>query len=134
MRKKILVCGSRGKFKNYREKVKKVLSETHWGHHAISPQGSEFKSDIIEGCCNGSADEYAEEWVKENDSYATIKHFPSTRGNYLRRNKEMVKEVGKDGLVIAFWDGYSYGTAHTIAWATKLGIPVRIILLRGEDE
>ncbi len=41
------------------------------------------------------------------------------------RNTQMLNE--QPGLVIAFWDGRSRGTAHTIGEARKRGIPVEII-------
>ena len=69
-----------------------------------------------------SADEWAEAYAEKND--IKVNHFPSNKGNYLRRNIEMVDIADE---VIAFWDGYSYGTAHTIALAVKKGIPIRII-------
>jgi len=121
------VCGTRGTFDNYKEIVKKELSEVFWNRKGVSLASSDFKVQIIEGCCKMSADEYAEEWVNENKEYSEIKHFPSTSGNYLKRNIEMVRELNKYDLVLAFWNGYSYGTAHTIAWATKRGIPVKVI-------
>lgn len=43
------------------------------------------------------------------------------------RNKHMV-DLGAD-LVIAFWDGKSRGTKHTIEIAEKAGIPVEVIPL-----
>ena len=39
----------------------------------------------------------------------------------------MVEECDK---VIAFWNGFSYGTAHTIATATAQGIPVEVVMIR----
>ena len=127
-RTKILVCGTRGTFDNYKEIVKKKLSDLYWNERGMSAQGSDFKFIIIEGCCEMSADVYAEEWVKENNQ--EIKHFPSTSGNYLKRNIEMVKELEKGDYVLAFWNGFSYGTAHTIATAVKRGISVLIVNLR----
>lgn len=41
------------------------------------------------------------------------------------RNQEMV-DAGAD-LVLAFWDGESKGTAHTIEMAKTAGIPVEVI-------
>ena len=43
------------------------------------------------------------------------------------RNAHMVA-LGAD-LVLAFWDGRSRGTAHTIEIAEKAGIPVEVISL-----
>jgi hypothetical protein len=123
-----LICGTRTKIlKGYKELVFKEIDKAQWDRRAIFKDWK--PSSIIEGCCPDSADAYAEEWAKENE--VEIQHHPSTSGNYLTRNIEMVK---KANLVIAFWDGYSYGTAHTIAWATKRNIPVIIILIREAKE
>jgi len=119
---KWLICGTRKK--GYQELVKEKLDERMMGRR-IPPL-------IIEGCCPDSADEYAENWAK--DKGVKIKHFPSTSGNYLRRNVEMVEELDKDDLVIAFWDGFSYGTAHTIALATSKNIPVVVIKITNKSK
>jgi hypothetical protein len=103
--KKLLVCGTRNKI--YKEHVFGVLE--------ILTQKQ--KPDvIIEGCCPNSADAYAEEWANKNN--VPLDHYPSTEGNYLKRNLEMIEKC--DG-VIAFWDGYSYGTCFVIAHAIKSG-------------
>ena len=44
----------------------------------------------------------------------------------LKRNLLLVENAD---LVLAFWDGISHGTQHTIACCQKLGVPVRIITL-----
>jgi hypothetical protein len=112
-----LVCGSRGKFQNYRELVRAMLDR-----YKITI----FK--IIEGCCPDSADQFAEEWAKENN--ITIKHFPANTGNYLKRNIEMVHACD---IVLAFWDGFSYGTAHTIATAKLNRKEIFIIPLQAPE-
>ncbi len=120
---KWLICGTRRK--DYRNLVREKLSERMRCERGTI---KEWKpSLIIEGCCPDSADEYAEEWAKDNK--IEIKHFPSTSGNYLKRNVEMVNELDGNDLVIAFWNGFSYGTAHTIALATMKHIPVIVIKL-----
>lgn len=115
MEEKWLICGTRGKFNQtfISEKLDKLL----WSRRAIYNNWQ--PNLILEGCCPESADVWAEQWAKENN--IEIKHFPSTSGNYLKRNIEMCLEAN---LVIAFWDGFSYGTAHTIAQATLRKIPV----------
>ena len=112
--RKVLVCGTRGKFKDYRELVHDYL-------------GGMGEIEIIEGCCPNSADQYAEEFAK-NQIYPTAKitHFPGNPGNYLKRNVEMVKACD---VVVAFYDGWSYGTAHTIARAVALGKEIQIVTL-----
>jgi hypothetical protein len=113
----VLVCGSRGVFVNYKAVVKDFLT-------ARMP----YIFEIIEGCCSDSADQYAEEWAEQN--HIPIKHFPANSGNYLKRNIEMVEACE---VVVAFWDGYSYGTAHTIATAKLHNKPTQVILLRSES-
>jgi hypothetical protein len=112
-----LICGTRKK--GYRQLVFDKLNEIVEHNADIKPVS------IIEGCCPDSADFYAEEWA--NDLGIKIQHHPSNPGNYLKRNIEM---VGKCDLVIAFWDGFSYGTCHTIAQAVLQNKPVIIIKLK----
>jgi len=109
--KKILVCGSRGNFLDYRQSVFNALDEH-----------SDF--EIVEGCCKDSADQYAEEYAKEKN--IKIHHYPANSGNYLKRNIEMVEA---SDMIIASWDGMSYGTAHTISQGIKNKKEVVIICL-----
>jgi hypothetical protein len=111
---KVLVCGTRGRFKDYNESVL----------GALSGSGA---TEIIEGCCKNSADEYAEAWGKKYG--IKVNHYPSNEGNYIKRNIEMVDACDK---VIAFWDGFSYGTAHTIGQAVMKKKDVLIIPLERE--
>jgi hypothetical protein len=113
-----LICGTRKK--GYEELVFEKLDELIG--NKLEPHKP---NSIIEGCCPDSADAYAEEWATREG--ITIQHHPSTSGNYLKRNIEMVK---KATLVIAFWDGFSYGTAHTIAQAVMRDIPVIVVRLK----
>jgi len=118
--RKILICGTRKK--GYDNLVRAKLN-------SILPVYGIF--EIIEGCCPDSADEYAEQWVIEgtvnSEKEIKVNHFPSNSGNYLKRNIEMVEQADK---VIAFWDGFSYGTAHTIATAVSRGKKVEVVMLR----
>jgi hypothetical protein len=111
MKRKIFVCGTRKKG------YEKIVFE------ALDSAKEMFGLDmlIIEGCCQDSADSYAEEWCRKNN--IPLKHFPGTPGNYLNRNIEMAEECDE---CLAFWDGYSYGTAHSISQCTKLGKEVII--------
>jgi len=114
---KVLVCGTRRVGKPYNKLVDDALNEANKRHGELL---------IIEGCCKDSADEYAEQWAERHD--VPIKHYPSKAGNFLKRNVEMVKEAQE---VLAFWDGWSYGTAHTIAQAVLHYKDVHVIPLRG---
>jgi len=116
--RKLLVCGTRSKV-SYAERVFSFLDA-----EKNSLYDREVLLEIIEGCCPDSADQYAEQWAKKNG--VPIQHFPSHSGNYLQRNIEMVKVCNE---VLAFWDGFSYGTAHTIATAILWDKPVHIVQL-----
>lgn len=108
-----LVCGSRkgGKpYLNYRDLVSKKLDEILSFHQEF--YGNDWKPEcIISGHCPDSADVYAEEWANNNG--ITVERHPAKKGGFLLRNIEMVKSNPSE--VIAFWNGFSYGTAHTIA-------------------
>ncbi len=118
---KILICGTRNSYLDiYAYLVGKELDKIK-----LSSDVRWTDFEIVEGCCPKSADEYAERWAEKNK--VKVHHFPSTSGNYLKRNIEMVDFSDE---VIAFWDGFSYGTAHTIATAISKGKKVKIILLK----
>ena len=44
----------------------------------------------------------------------------------LVRNEEIIRHAQ---YVLAFWDGISHGTAHTVATCVTLGVPVKVIPL-----
>ena len=119
--KNILICGTRVSEKNSYEAS--VINELE---HRIG-----FRTDatswctIIHGACPNSADEYADKWAKANN--IPVLDFPATTGNYLARNIEMVAQADE---LVAWWDDFSYGTAHTIAHAVKKGIPIKILLVK----
>lgn len=121
---KWLVCGSRKDVIGYRGLVFKTLDEKlSWIQPYINRE--QMKLDcIIEGECLDSADIHSKAWAKENN--IAVKSFPSEKGKYLKRNIEMVKLADE---VIAFWDGFSYGTAHTISQAILQGKSVDIITI-----
>ena len=113
-----LICGTRKG--NYSNLVIETLDKLRWNNRALYKDWK--PKSIIEGCCPGSADIWAEEWAKKNE--VEIQHHPSTSGNYLKRNIEM---VGKSSLVIAFWDGKSRGTAHMIQYMRAIGKHVYVV-------
>ena len=113
---RVLVCGSR----NWNKPV------TIATRIIKLPKGT----IVIEGGARG-VDTIAEFWAKELGYKVEV--YPAKWEKYgksagFKRNIEML-ETGID-LVIAFWDGKSKGTRHTIREAEKRGIPVEII---GED-
>lgn len=48
------------------------------------------------------------------------------RGAPLKRNDEIIHY---SDMVVAFWDGYSKGTAYTIRQCEKRNIPIKIIMV-----
>ena len=105
---KILICGTRKK--GYDKLVRAKLNSI------------EEEFEIIHGDCKDSADVYAQKWAWGNE--VKEEPYPSTPGNYLKRNIEMVKVCDK---VIAFWDKFSYGTCFVISRAFILGKPIEIV-------
>ena len=116
----LLVCGTRLKSLDYRRTVHDALD-------SVAKQHGYPSLKIVEGCCPDSADAFAESWALYNR--VPILHFPSEPGNYLKRNIEMVNACDE---VLAFWDRFSYGTAHTIANALLLKKKVTILTVGGK--
>lgn len=108
---KLLVCGSRKNFVDYKMLV--------WTHLAVLCND---KTELIEGCCKGSADEFAENFAQEYG--LKIHHFPSTSGNYLKRNIEMAELCDE---CLAFHDKFSYGTSQCVINVVRLGKPVKVV-------
>lgn len=115
---KILVCGSRdfadlsGVSLAIDARIARLAGQVHVIH------GAARGVDMIAA---ESASRYGHE----------VQAFPAdwkTHGNRagLVRNLAMLDE--KPDLVIAFWNGKSTGTAHTITNAKKRGIPVEVIV------
>lgn len=92
----------------------------------ISPYIPEGTDCIITGGANGIdrlAEMYADKMkiskIIMRPNYALYK-----RGAPIKRNEEMVDMCDK---VLAFWDGISNGTKHTIDYAKKIGKPIDVI-------
>jgi hypothetical protein len=110
---RVLVCGSRS-----------------WQDiHAIRRRLSELppESTVIQGGAPG-ADSIAR-MIADDLGFTTATYHANWRrdGNRagLIRNLRMLNT--EPNLVLAFWDGESRGTAHTIREAEKRGIPVEVI-------
>ncbi len=110
---KVGIVGSR-EFKNYElfsDAMKQYLSDISW---------------VVSGGAPG-ADSLAEKWARENKKMLTI--YPADwfnlgkRAGYVR-NTDIVKN---SDMIIAFWDGKSKGTKHTIGLAQKMGKECKII-------
>ena len=116
---KYLICGSRSK-KDYKDVVFKQLDKLLKSYRRYIDG---WKPEcIIEGECPGSADVYSKQWAEKNN--IEVRPFRSEKGKFLKRNIEMVKLADE---VIAFWNGFSYGTAHTIAQAILQSKPVTLV-------
>lgn len=83
-------------------------------------------TEIVSGGAKG-VDTCAREYALAHDIRLT-EFLPDYRrygrGAPLKRNLLIVENAD---LVLAFWDGASHGTKHTIDHAEKLGVPVRVI-------
>lgn len=111
---KVLVCGSR----------------TYTNQDPVREELAKLPADavIIHGAARG-ADSLAANIAR--DLGLQVEGYPADWDKYgksagYRRNIEMLSQ--KPDLVIAFWDGVSPGTAHTIQEARKRGIPVNVIM------
>jgi predicted Rossmann fold nucleotide-binding protein DprA/Smf involved in DNA uptake len=86
---------------------------------------------VISGGARG-ADSLAVEWATDygipflvfpalwRDPFTGVQN----RGAGFKRNRQIVEQAD---VVVAFWDGKSPGTAHTIEMAEQLNKPVRIV-------
>ena len=110
---RIAIIGSRN-FDNY-----KLVIET------LKPYKSKI-SLIVSGAAKG-ADSLGEKWAIENNIQTLI--FPADwdkhgkRAGFIR-NEDIIKNC--DG-VVAFWDGESRGTAHSLSLAEKYNKPTKIV-------
>jgi hypothetical protein len=81
---------------------------------------------IISGGARG-ADSLARRYAREN-GIRMVEHFPNWKrhgrvAGFLR-NEKIVKDAE---VVVAFWDGKSKGTQHTISLAERKGIDVHVV-------
>ena len=109
-----LVCGSRG-FNNG-VFLFKILDAT-----------TPAPTLILSGTARG-ADRLGEEWARHRG--VPVKRFPADwqhlgKGAGYARNLQMLDEAER---VIAFWDGESRGTKHTVQEASARGIPVTLLV------
>lgn len=110
---KVAIIGSRS-FNNYA-----LLNETL---EPIKPQITQ----VISGAAKG-ADSMGEQWASDNQIDTNI--FPANWSLYGKRagfvrNEDIIKNCD---LCIAFWDGKSKGTAHSISLCKKLNKPYKIV-------
>src|SRR5438874_264719 len=55
---------------------------------------------------------------------ARLDRCPTCEAAYFARDEEMIRSADR---VIAFWDGYSLGTAHELDYASLIGKPVEVV-------
>ncbi len=85
-------------------------------------------TEIVSGGAMG-IDTLAEVYAEKNHLHLTVfKPDYTSFGKRapLVRNEEIIRYAQ---YVLAFWDGSSHGTAHTIATCVTLGVPVKVIPL-----
>lgn len=84
---------------------------------------------VVSGAARG-ADSLGERWAIENGKQTII--FPADwdkygkRAGYIR-NEDIIKN---SDCVIAFWDGISKGTNHSITLASRYNKPVKIVYIK----
>ncbi len=96
---------------------------------------SEF--DITEVVSGGAAgvDFLGEQWAKEHGVLLT--RFPADWSAYGKaagpiRNEQMAAYVGKEGGLLALWDGKSRGTSNMIDQAEKYGLKFFVVIDQGK--
>lgn len=84
---------------------------------------------LIHGDCPLGADAVADYWGRKKIN-AIVERYPADwqahgkRAGFIR-NSQMVERVkGVKAIVLAFWDGQSKGTKHTVELAKKSGLEV----------
>jgi hypothetical protein len=115
----LAIIGSRD-FKNY-EQLSSILT----------PHKDKIKK-VVSGGARG-ADKLGENWAVDNNIETEI-FIPDwnkygKRAGFLR-NEDIIKNSTH---VIAFWDGESRGTKHSIGLAEKLGKKLKIVLFDKPD-
>lgn len=110
---KVLVCGSRSFDRPLM--IRKRLEQLPRGSEII--HGAARGADTVAAC-------YARALGIPETAYPADWRGKGKRAGFIR-NLEMLDQ--KPDLVIAFWDGKSTGTKHTIDEARKQGIQVEII-------
>ena len=116
---KVLICGSRG-WEDY-ERLRHHLSGFPRGTVFIHG-GARGADRLVDLAVRDENLEYDYEYETEV-FYADWETHGKRAG--ILRNIEMLDE--QPDLVVAFWDGESKGTKHTIEEAGRRGIPVEVV-------
>lgn len=112
---KIAVIGSRG-YNDYE----------HFSQWVKYYTQAKTKICFVSGGCPSGADSLIERYATEH-SHNMMVHYPDySHGKLapLMRNQTIVDSAD---MLIAFWDGKSTGTAHTLGLSEKKGIPTRVV-------
>ncbi len=118
---RIIVAGGRD-FTDYA-----LLSQTL---DAVLQRYTFSKLQIVSGCCCG-ADSLGEHYAAAHG--IPVKRFPADWLQYGKaagpiRNRKMAEYASKgEGILVAFWDGKSRGTASMIRLAEKCGLRIKTI-------
>ena len=85
-------------------------------------------TEVVSGGASG-ADSLAEDWARSNGIQSRVylpdwKKFGKSAG--FVRNKDI---INNSEACIAFWDGASKGTMHSINIAKEKGIPIIVIII-----
>lgn len=118
---KLLVTGSRG-----------------WKHNGIIHRLlTQLKPDsVVHGDCPTGADARADTICRR--LRIPVTRYPADWKNLgisagFRRNTEMLEKETPD-VVLAFWDGQSRGTEHTINEARRLNLKVMVVQMDAEGQ
>lgn len=106
---KVLITGSRKCSPAMRSKVKEVVE---W----VARKGY----SLILGGAVG-VDEVAEGWASKLG--VPVRVIMGSPGYYLARNRQMVEEAQ---MIVAIWDGCSFGTKYTFEYARSKGKRVEV--------
>lgn len=110
---KVIIAGSRH-IHDY-EIVKEAIKASNF-----------YITEVVSGRARG-VDQNGEAWAFDND--VVCKMFPADWEKHgksagPKRNEQMADYVGKEGGLIAIWDGISKGTKHMIERAKTKGLNV----------
>lgn len=119
MKYRVVVCGGRD-FTDY------AFAEFCLNWILLKKIEEGYDIVVVSGCARG-ADRIGEWWAMchgfEVDKHPADWDVYGKRAGYMR-NVEMVDSC--DG-VVAFWDGESKGTKHTIEYAKQKGVPCIVV-------
>jgi len=105
--------------------MRKKLTEVIHGLIAYNGKALVFPITIISGGARG-ADSLAEQFAQEYSYVVKIFHAEWDKYGKSAGYRRNIDIVNNCNLLVAFWDGTSRGTKHSIDIATKQGKPVII--------